>query len=149
MTGPTVSKKYWLSSIVFVALLTVVPSQAQDIYPDPVEPGVHPRLLFGPSDIPDIRRRAESPRGKKIIGRLRRNVYGHRDRDAKKLLEGDADWLAATRKDIKRGLLSKWNRKTRHAAMLYTATGDEKDGQIAVELFRLWLSTYQIGRAHV
>ncbi len=37
----------------------------------PVEPGEHPRLFFRKSDLPELRRRAETPEGKQIIKRLR------------------------------------------------------------------------------
>jgi hypothetical protein len=35
------------------------------------EPGEHPRLLFRRGDVPDIRKRAETPEGKAIVKRLR------------------------------------------------------------------------------
>jgi hypothetical protein len=35
------------------------------------EPGEHPRLLFRKGDVPDIRKRAETPEGKAIVRRLR------------------------------------------------------------------------------
>ncbi|MDD1710315.1 MAG: hypothetical protein LUQ37_05340 [Methanoregulaceae archaeon] len=37
----------------------------------PVEPGEHPRLFFRKSDLPELRRRAETPGGKVILARLR------------------------------------------------------------------------------
>ena len=35
------------------------------------EPGEHPRLLFRKGDVPEIRKRAETPEGKAIVKRLR------------------------------------------------------------------------------
>ncbi|MFW5798737.1 MAG: heparinase II/III domain-containing protein, partial [Planctomycetota bacterium] len=131
-------------ALIVACLVALVPMHllAQFEYPEPVKPGVHPRLLFGPDDIPGIRRRAATPRGQAMLARLRRNVYGHRDANLKNLKKQDPQWLARTRQDIKRGLLSKWSRQTRNAAMLYTATGDMQDGWIGAEMFRLWLSTW-------
>ena len=42
----------------------------------PVAPGEHPRLFFRKSDLPELRRRAESPEGKLIIARLKRLLGG-------------------------------------------------------------------------
>lgn len=38
---------------------------------EPVEPGEHPRLLFRKSEIPQLRRRAQTPQGRAIVERLR------------------------------------------------------------------------------
>lgn len=131
------------SVVITLVLLLVCTGQltAQFEYPQPIKPGVHPRLLFGPDDIPAIRRRAATPRGRVMLARLRRSVYGHRDANLKNLKKQDPEWLASTRQDIKRGLLSKWGRQTRYAGLLYTATGNAQDGWIGAEMFRLWLST--------
>lgn len=42
----------------------------------PFAPGEHPRLFFRKSDVPELRRRAETPEGKKIIARLRLLLNG-------------------------------------------------------------------------
>jgi len=42
----------------------------------PVKPGEHPRLLFRKSDVPALRRKAQTPEGKAIIARLRRTLDG-------------------------------------------------------------------------
>jgi len=42
----------------------------------PVKPGEHPRLLFRKTDLPELRRRAETPEGKMIIKRLRYLLNG-------------------------------------------------------------------------
>ena len=37
----------------------------------PIQPGEHPRLLFRKSDLPDLRKRAQTPEGQAILKRLR------------------------------------------------------------------------------
>lgn len=40
------------------------------------EPGEHPRLFFRKSDLPELRKRAETPEGKKIVARLKELLGG-------------------------------------------------------------------------
>ncbi len=42
----------------------------------PVQAGEHPRLLFRKHDLPEIRRRANTPEGKKIVARLKATLNG-------------------------------------------------------------------------
>jgi len=42
----------------------------------PPEPGEHPRLFFRKEDVPELRRRAETPEGKKIVDHLRKQLNG-------------------------------------------------------------------------
>ncbi len=42
----------------------------------PVQPGEHPRLLFRRSDLADIRRRAQTPEGKRIVAQLKKALGG-------------------------------------------------------------------------
>ena len=42
----------------------------------PPEPGEHPRLLFRRSDLPQLRKRAQTPEGKAILKRLREQLNG-------------------------------------------------------------------------
>ena len=50
------------------------PAQAPGFVP--VKPGEHPRLLFRKSDLPALRKKAETPNGKAIIARLRTVLGG-------------------------------------------------------------------------
>jgi hypothetical protein len=42
----------------------------------PPQPGEHPRLLFRKSDLPALRKKAETPEGKAILARLRQTLNG-------------------------------------------------------------------------
>jgi hypothetical protein len=42
----------------------------------PVQPGEHPRLFFRKADLPELRRRAETPDGQAILKRLRQQLNG-------------------------------------------------------------------------
>jgi hypothetical protein len=42
----------------------------------PPQPGEHPRLFFRKTDVPELRRRADTPEGKQIIARLRKQLNG-------------------------------------------------------------------------
>lgn len=42
----------------------------------PPQPGEHPRLFFRKADLPELRRRAQTPEGKQMIARLRRQLNG-------------------------------------------------------------------------
>jgi len=42
----------------------------------PVQPGEHPRLFFRKGDLPELKRRSETPEGKKIMARLRQLLNG-------------------------------------------------------------------------
>lgn len=62
----------------------VIPEVVQDDRPwfkevkdfKPVQPGEHPRLFFRKSDLPELKRRAATPEGEKIIARLRQLLNG-------------------------------------------------------------------------
>ena len=41
-----------------------------------IKPGEHPRLLFRKSDLPEIKRRAQTPLGQKIVARLKATLGG-------------------------------------------------------------------------
>ena len=40
------------------------------------QPGEHPRLFFRKSDVPELRRRAETPEGRQMVARLRKQLNG-------------------------------------------------------------------------
>ena len=42
----------------------------------PLKPGEHPRLVFRQSDVPALRKRAETPEGKYILSRLNTLLNG-------------------------------------------------------------------------
>lgn len=42
----------------------------------PVQPGEHPRLFFRKADLPELRRRADTPEGRVILKRLRQQLNG-------------------------------------------------------------------------
>ncbi|GEM_PF-764069 len=42
----------------------------------PVQPGEHPRLLFRKTDLPEIRKRAKTPEGKRIVAQLKKALGG-------------------------------------------------------------------------
>ena len=71
----------------FIVLLAcfVVPLDAAEKSPyvfdqvpnhQPIKPGEHPRLLFRKSDLPEIKRRAATPLGQKIVARLKATLGG-------------------------------------------------------------------------
>jgi len=103
------------------------------------EPGQHPRLICTTSDLPVIRQRAQTPLGKKILWHAR--WLSQQTSFLQALEKKEAEWLQQQRKES----LAQWGRfapACRQAALIYLITGEEKDGQIAAEYFRIWLSAW-------
>lgn len=102
----------------------------------PVAAGEHPRLLFRKSDLPALRKRAETPEGKAIIARLRQ-LLGK---------DGEAipDTFNATPPDnhSKSPNLPMGTFTNHHAAgfgFLYQLTGDKKYADLARQCVQLML----------
>lgn len=130
----------FLPAVIFATLCLVTSAGANDgefIIP----PGEHPRLLFTGEDIPRIRERAKTPRGERLVAKLRRGALGHRQKFLKKLKEADPEWMEELKTGARRHL-NQYQGKCRAAALLYVATGEEQYGWVAEKLFDVWLSTY-------
>ncbi len=113
---------------------------AEAIGEPPLPPGEHPRLLFHGREIGALRSRAATPVGQGLAGTLRREAHGHREAWVKKLAARDTEWLEQMRNET--GVLGKFNKQCWHAALLYVASGEERDGLVAVEMFRIWMSAW-------
>lgn len=89
----------------------VVGAIRADLWPTVVEgitpfaPGEHPRMIFRKGDLPELRRRAQTPQGKAILARLERMLaekeslwhgYGY---GLMYQLTGDAKWAEAAKKN--------------------------------------------------
>jgi hypothetical protein len=94
-----------------------------------VAPGEHPRLFFRKTDLPELRRRAETPDGRKIIARLRELLNGSDGRSMPTLLN------PATQAYARNEFLARPGAYTiSHAAgfgFLYQLTGDRKYADLA------------------
>ncbi len=95
--------------------------------------GEHPRLLFRRSDLPEIRRRANTPQGKRIVERLRKLLDGD---------DGDAMPVAYNSStkayQVKNKEYPLGSYTMSHAAgygMLYQLTGDKKYAELGRNCF--------------
>jgi hypothetical protein len=138
----TVFLFFWFLAIVLVSNVAgrekMVGYKMTEIAP----PGTHPRLLFRPADIPELRKRATTNEyGREALNGLRRSAFGHRDSELQHLRKGDAKWRNGHIQEVKKGH-PMWNRfmtPLRNAAVYYQVTGDEDAGFVAAEYFRIWM----------
>ncbi len=101
-----------------------------------VQAGEHPRLLFRKSDLPALRKKAETPEGKAMIARLRAQLNG-----------GDGETLPTSlNKSLKaytnKEILPLGTYTMSHAAgygLLYQLTGDKKYADLGKQCFELAL----------
>jgi len=100
-------------------------------------PGEHPRLICTAAELPAIRRRAQTVLGQRILSYAR---WLSQSPDFLKQLEKkEPAWLEQQKKES----LAQWGRfapACRHAALAYLVSGEEKDGRIAADYFRIWLA---------
>lgn len=90
----------------------------------PFAPGEHPRLFFRRSDVPELRRRAETPEGKRIIARLRLLLNGSDGESMTAIFNPATKAYDSNRYKARPGAYS-----ISHAAgygFLYQLTGDAK-----------------------
>ncbi|MBN1865338.1 MAG: heparinase II/III family protein [Victivallales bacterium] len=109
-------------------------------------PGQHPRLIFTREQLPAIRERAISEEGQKYLAALKHFAHGGRGEIAEAALGKDPKWIEDMRKDA----LVHWGGflpRCRTAALIYQITGDSKDADIAVTLFRIWLTANKDGKS--
>lgn len=104
----------------------------------PVPVGEHPRVMFTEAQLPAIRARAETPTGQQLLERLR----GVRDRWGRDLAKMDDARLAALKKDALGSTLGAMSGDCMSVAFLYVVTGDPQAGDVATQLFRIWLSAF-------
>ncbi len=100
----------------------------------PIQPGEHPRLLFRKSDLPELRRRAQTPTGKRLVERLKATLGGG------EAVPGPGMRHSAKRAYTERVVLPEGAYSVSHAAgfgMLYQLTGDKKYAELAKECMEL------------
>ncbi|MCM8769629.1 MAG: heparinase II/III-family protein [Candidatus Omnitrophica bacterium] len=102
-------------------------------------PGVHPRLICTAKDLPAIRQLAMTELGQRIL--LQARWLSQQPAFLKALEKKEPEWLEAQKKESVVGW-GKFAPACRNAALIYLVTGEEKDGQIAAEYFRIWLSAW-------
>ncbi|HYG77618.1 MAG TPA: hypothetical protein VEK08_21615 [Planctomycetota bacterium] len=96
----------------------------------PPAPGEHPRLFFRKADLPELKKRSETPEGKAILSRLKATLGGGESmpatyNPARKAYEAKAQFPEGTY-------------SISHAAgfgMLYQLTGDKKYAELGKECF--------------
>jgi hypothetical protein len=102
----------------------------------PVQPGEHPRLFFRKDDLPELRRRAETPLGKQLVERLRATLGGG---EAMPEHRSKADRAYANlRENLPEGAYT-----ISHVAgfgMLYQLTGDKKYADLGRKCMELALA---------
>ncbi len=99
---------------------------------EPLKQGEHPRLFFRRKDLPELRRRAETPEGKAILARLRRTLGGGEDMPA----HYNAAKVAYDKNASKN--LPEGAYTVSHAAgfgLLYQLTGDRKYADLGRRCF--------------
>ncbi len=107
----------------------------QTLWPEPVEgvqpfePGEHPRLLFRADDIEDIRRRAQTPEGQKIVERLRK-LLGGGDAMPEDYQTADSAY-GGGRRNLPIGAYTLWHGMG--FGMLYQLTEEQKYADLARE----------------
>ena len=92
-------------------------------------PGEHPRLFFRKADLPELKRRAETPDGKKILARLRQLLNGSNGESMPTLLNPAKQAYEKNNFKAKPGAYS-----ISHAAgfgFLYQLTGEKKHADLA------------------
>jgi len=102
----------------------------------PVKPGEHPRLLFRKSDLPEIRRRAQTPEGRKLVERLKATLGGG-DKLPGPDMRNPSGAAYNMTVSLPEGAYS-----ISHAAgygMLYQLTGDQKYAALARQAIELGL----------
>lgn len=100
----------------------------------PLQPGEHPRLFFRKSDLPEIKRRAATPEGRKLVARLKATLGGGEAMPAV--------FSKATRAydNSAKDRLPEGAYTVSHAAgfgMLYQLTGDPKYAELGRHCFEL------------
>lgn len=95
----------------------------------PVQPGEHPRLFFRKTDVPELRRRAETAEGKQIITRLRQLLNGS-DGESMPSLYNPAK-LAYEKNGFKGAIGAYSISSAAGFGFLYQLTGDKKYADLA------------------
>ncbi len=101
----------------------------------PPKPGEHPRLLFRRSDLPALRKKAETPEGKAILARLREQLNGG---DGQSMPSVYNDSKKAYERNTKKSPLPLGAYTFGHAAgygLLYQLTGEKKYAELGKQCF--------------
>jgi len=100
----------------------------------PPKPGEHPRLLFRKSDVPALRKKAQTPEGQAIIARLRKQLNGGDGETMTKLFnDSKAAYARKSKETLPIGTYT-----IGHAAgygLLYQLTGDKKYAELGKQCF--------------
>ena len=106
----------------------------------PVQPGEHPRLLFRKADVPALRKKAETPEGKAIIGRLRHALGGNGETFPEKVSPATKGYPEGGYKVL--GIGEPGYLTISHAAgygLLYQLTGDKKYADLGRRAFERYM----------
>jgi hypothetical protein len=98
---------------------------------EPVKAGEHPRLMFRKSDVPALRKQAETPEGKALIARLKAQLGG--GEAMPKQRQGSS--AAYSKDSTKLGLGAYTFSHAAGFGFLYQLTGEKKYADLALECF--------------